>query len=525
MNRLTLKALAFFVAMSACMGALTTVFLVTQAERLIREQTVGFAGSITQSAREEFSRLPDTSLDTLQLFFENQMGLIQVQRLRLVDNKGHVLASHRYVGGTEGAFRNRRDMPLDPLLNTLLARRPTQATLFMVDGLKGEEKQIQSTPAPSWQSGKNPLKAAGWVTQRGFYVGVLEIEFSLEDAVAMRERARDRFWLAMIVWGMMFTLAQTLLLAKWILFPVKALMEVAGRVAAGEETARAGLVGTDEIADLGRSLNHMADSLHSRKELLSRQNQDLLKKDAAMQTELRLARVVQNELLKGEGVAVRGARCLGRVMQMNEVGGDFFEVLTLPDGGLVAAVGDVSGKGVPAALVMVLVMAEMKDVLRETQSPGEALTRLNQRLFQRLAEEEIAYVTMLLMRFDPARKQLRFARAAHPFPLLLRTDAQGEISVRELKAKGLPLGLDADACYEENHETLLSTDRVLLFTDGVFDVKGQDGRLSEEELKEWVARAGRSAGLGLVDELFAALTEKEKWDRKDDLTLVGLCVE
>src|SRR4051794_23455476 len=171
--------------------------------------------------------------------------------------------------------------------------------------------------------------------------------------------------------------------------------------------------------------------------------------------ELEVARLIQQNFLPKELPDLPGWRVSAYYRPAREVGGDFYDVIPLPDGRVGFVVGDVTDKGVPAALVMSATRSLLRAAAQRLVEPGVVLERVNAQLFPDMPEK--MFVTCLYGVLDPASGHLRFANAGHDLPYV--KTAQGVI---ELRARGMPLGLMEGMPYEEKEAMLQPGDSVLL---------------------------------------------------------------
>jgi serine phosphatase RsbU (regulator of sigma subunit) len=182
-------------------------------------------------------------------------------------------------------------------------------------------------------------------------------------------------------------------------------------------------------------------------------------------SELEAARAVQQVLVPEDIPAIPAFRIQSVYKPAEEVGGDFSQIIRLPDGGLLAAIGDVSGKGMPAAMTVPLLIGTLRTLAHYTESPGEILAAMNQRM---LGRTNGGFTTCLVMRIAPDGKVIA-ANAGHLAPYL------GGVE-REIES-GLPLGLAAHSSYSETGITLNANEQLTLLTDGVVEARGKDGQL------------------------------------------------
>ncbi len=194
-------------------------------------------------------------------------------------------------------------------------------------------------------------------------------------------------------------------------------------------------------------------------------------------SELEAARAVQQVLVPEDIPAIPGFRIESVYKPAQEVGGDFSQIIPLADGGLLAAIGDVSGKGMPAAMTVSLLVGTLRTLVDYTQSPGEILAAMNQRM---LGRTNGGFTTCLVMRINPDGKGAA-ANAGHLAPYLGGAEREFE--------SGLPLGLAAQSTYPETEITLNINEQLTLVTDGVVEARGKDGRLFGFERTHAISKA------------------------------------
>jgi len=184
-----------------------------------------------------------------------------------------------------------------------------------------------------------------------------------------------------------------------------------------------------------------------------------------MSAELEAARSVQQVLIPDEIPAIPGFKIQSIYKPAGEVGGDFFQILPVADGGVLMVIGDVSGKGMPAAMTVSLLVGTVRTLAHYTQRPGEILAAMNQRMMSR---SHGGFTTCLVLRADTDGK-LTIANAGHIAPYL-----EGKELALE---NGLPLGLSADATYAESTFQLAPVHQLTLVTDGVVEARDKAGAL------------------------------------------------
>jgi sigma-B regulation protein RsbU (phosphoserine phosphatase) len=216
--------------------------------------------------------------------------------------------------------------------------------------------------------------------------------------------------------------------------------------------------------------------------------------------ELEAARAVQQVLVPEEIPVIPGFLIQSVYKPAGQVGGDFFQILPLPAGGLLVVIGDVSGKGMPAAMTVSLLVGTLRTLAHYTQSPGEILTAMNQRM---LARSHGGFTTCLVLRCD-ANGTLRIANAGHIAPYL----AGKELPIEN----GLPLGLSADTTYAERSFQLVPGEQLTLLTDGVPEARDKAGALFGFE---------RSAALS-TQSAEAIASAAQAFGQDDDITALTL---
>ncbi len=232
--------------------------------------------------------------------------------------------------------------------------------------------------------------------------------------------------------------------------------------------------------------------------------------------ELRLATMIQQQFLPKELPALRDWQVAAYYGPARAVGGDFYDVISLADGRVGVVVGDVTDKGVPAALVMARTQSTIRGEAARYDDPGALLERVNELLVPEMPSK--MFVTCLYGILEPATGRFVFANAGHNLPYLR---SSGDVT--EVRATGLPLGLMPGMRYETAEMTVPAGADVLLYSDGFVEAHGPDGSMfGFPGLRQ--AFAGGRSGNDLVDDLVGGLWRftGRDWDQEDDLTIVTL---
>jgi predicted ester cyclase len=233
--------------------------------------------------------------------------------------------------------------------------------------------------------------------------------------------------------------------------------------------------------------------------------------------ELKVARSIQQASLPKEVPELQGWEISPHYRPSREVGGDFYDFFVLPNGRLGIVVGDATGKGVPAALVMASARSMLRAVAQTSNSPGEVLRRVNEALFADIPAN--MFVTCFYAILDPKSGSLKYANAGHDLPYLRRRSGDCE----ELRARGMPLGLMPGMGYEEKETTLQAGETALFYSDGLVEAHDAKGEMfGFPRLQSLVAKYGEERSLGnfLLEELYSFTGEG--WEQEDDITLLTL---
>jgi phosphoserine phosphatase RsbU/P len=227
---------------------------------------------------------------------------------------------------------------------------------------------------------------------------------------------------------------------------------------------------------------------------------DYRKRQNALEREYQNAKEVQQVLVPEALPAVPGFNLASAYKPAREVGGDFFQILPMDEGGALVVIGDVSGKGMPAAMTVSLLVGTVRTLAHYTQSPGEILTAMNYRMLNRSAG---GFTTCLVVRVDRDGK-LTIANAGHLAPY---------INGHELAVHGgMPLGLEATRSYAESTFMLRAEEQLTMLTDGVVEARNRHGELYGFE---------RTAGIATRSAEAIAILARE-FGQEDDITVLTL---
>jgi serine phosphatase RsbU (regulator of sigma subunit) len=276
---------------------------------------------------------------------------------------------------------------------------------------------------------------------------------------------------------------------------------------------------SESVVGLANLVSQVATAIRMRREIQAREER--LKQQAhareRIEQELHVARRIQQASLPEAVPALEGWEIYPSYLPAREVGGDFFDFLELEDGRLGLVVGDATGKGVPAALVMSTTCGMIRAVTQASDySPGEVLQRVNEALATRIPAN--MFVTCFYGVLDPGTGSFAYANAGHDLPYVRRGGY-----AEELMARGMPLGLMPGMSYEEKEIILGEGDRALFYSDGLVEAHNPEGAMfGFPRLQSLVAE--HAQGEPLVDFLMEELYSftGKRWEQEDDITLVTL---
>ena len=253
-------------------------------------------------------------------------------------------------------------------------------------------------------------------------------------------------------------------------------------------------------------------------ELTQQRLEQEIRERERFEQDLRVARSIQQASLPKEVLTLEGWQITPYYQPAREVGGDFYEFFELDAGKVGLAVGDATGKGIPAALAVTATSSMLRAVARDSgYSPGEVLERVNETLVARIPAN--MFVTCFYAILEPESGRLNYANAGHDLPYLWHS---GECE--ELRARGMPLGLMPGMSYEEMEIVLQEGDSALLYTDGLVEAHDPEGKMfGFPRLQALVSEHGeeaRSLEAAVLEELYSFVGEG--WEQEDDITLLTL---
>ncbi len=302
-------------------------------------------------------------------------------------------------------------------------------------------------------------------------------------------------------------------IASGITRAIRALHRGARRIAAGDLDTPTEIPNEDELGDLAFSFNQMVLAVKKgREEAVARET---------LERELRNAREIQQRLLPHEMPHLPGFEICGASLPSRQVGGDYFDFIETESGILGVAIGDVSGKGLPAALLMANLQASLHAQITSSRAVGELVQRLNNLLVR--STDTHMFATFFYGILDRNQSTFTWANAGHNPPILLRSAG----GVERLEAGGLVLGFLPNQVYAQKEVSLEPGDVLVLYTDGITEASAprtEDERrelFGEDRLLEIVERSRDDTALEIQARILDAISGYTSGTpQEDDITLV-----
>jgi serine phosphatase RsbU (regulator of sigma subunit) len=294
---------------------------------------------------------------------------------------------------------------------------------------------------------------------------------------------------------------------------VSSLSDGVRKLAAGDFKARVPVRSRDEFGTLAAAFNRMAEDIEH--------NQTLAVEQERLHRELELSRLIQTEMLPRAPLRLGAAEIKGVSIPAREVGGDFFNYFALPGGGLALLVGDVSGKGVSAALLMANVQATLRARMPLETDLAQLADVLDREVDQNTPRG--VYVTLFLGILDVERSTLRYVNAGHNPQFLLR--ARG--GIQPLSSTGMPIALYAGHGYKESVVEISAGDLLFFYTDGLVETENEKGDMfGPEQLQTLLERAQREHIDTVLQRVEAAASAfRGRAELFDDATMMALRID
>jgi sigma-B regulation protein RsbU (phosphoserine phosphatase) len=237
-----------------------------------------------------------------------------------------------------------------------------------------------------------------------------------------------------------------------------------------------------------------------------------------LKNDLEIAREIQQAMLPRGLFTAPGVETAGLSRPANTVGGDFFDILPLEDGRLAVAVGDVAGKGSPAALLMALLLAMMRTLVDERLEPAALITRLNVQVCRHAPGTR--FITLFYGVYDAPSGELIYVNAGHTQPLLIRADGR----IDRLTEGGVALGMFERSTYETGRVQVQPEQLLAIYSDGITEAENPAGQPFDEQGLESALLANRGQSVSAMGAAIVRAVEQHTADTRlaDDLTILLL---
>jgi serine phosphatase RsbU (regulator of sigma subunit) len=282
------------------------------------------------------------------------------------------------------------------------------------------------------------------------------------------------------------------------------------QLAGGDFGTRVPVRSTDEFGTLARAFNQMAADLE--------QHEMLVLEQERLRRELELSRLIQTEMLPRTALRTGAAEIGGISIPAREVGGDFFNYFVLPDGRLALLVGDVSGKGVSAALLMANIQATLRALLPYETDLALLADRLDRDLGQNTPGS--VYLTLFLAILEADGRQLNYVNAGHNPQFVLRVGG----GIEQLGSTGMPIALYAGHGYRDARVEIEPGDWLFFYTDGLVETENEHGEMfGSERLQQLLStQHTQTIEAGLHEVETQVLAFRGKAEPFDDATMMAL---
>ncbi|MBO9542781.1 SpoIIE family protein phosphatase [bacterium] len=345
------------------------------------------------------------------------------------------------------------------------------------------DRKFSTDAFGTWLSGFAPIK-----DQAGATVAIVGVDMNAAE-VLQEERRLLKIALAILIAGLAFALGISIWLARILTKPISQLVEGTRKVSAGDLTIRVPAARQDELGDLARSFNAMIGAIETHREEI--------KESERMTQELATARKIQQAMLPAEAPSDEAVNIDFYLETSTEVGGDYFDFLPLDKNQLALVIGDVTGHGVPAALLMAVIKSclhtQVLTDFRVTNVMSIANNILHQSSFER------RFMTFFYSLLDTETGRLTYANAGHPYPFHYRSEHR---TVEMLEMASYPLGVRPTLKVKEQEVTMEPGDVLVFYSDGIIEAQnGQGEEFGFERMEQLILDHGHLSAEGLKEKL------------------------
>lgn len=347
--------------------------------------------------------------------------------------------------------------------------------------------------------------------QKGELLAVIKLVISVERTFELIQDEYEKFTkkvvLGFTVATFLLILGILLFLKRRIIHPVLSINDGANKVASGNLDVQLKPVGGNEITNLMQSFNKMVDGLRDREQ---------------MQRSLAVAKEVQQNLLPDGVPDIEGLDIAGQSIYCDETGGDYYDFIDFEDGRnnkVAVVIGDVSGHGISAALLMASTRAFLRQRAALPGTGAEIVADVNSQLSRDVADTG-SFMSMFYLTIEKDTRSMRWVRAGHDPAVLYDPEKD---TIVELKGPGLALGVDDGFEFVENIRDNLADGQILMLgTDGIWEARNAEGGMfGKEALYEILRQHRDSDAAGILAHISSALDEFQKGAAvEDDVTVI-----
>jgi serine phosphatase RsbU (regulator of sigma subunit) len=265
-----------------------------------------------------------------------------------------------------------------------------------------------------------------------------------------------------------------------------------------------------------QDISNMKDHLE---EMVQQRTKELQKKNEQMLFELKVAKNVQETILPTKLPYNEHIKIASKIVPLMEVSGDFYDVIGIADDKLAVAMVDVSGHGVPSALLTSMIKTEIDNQLKRETDPAIVCTNINQNLRYTLSETGF-YCTMVLCVIDLSKLEIEYSNCGHTSPIYIKNDGV----IETLTTDGFFIGTPLEATYEKKRVAVSPGDRLYFYTDGLIEARGAQGEQFGEA--RFIELIQETKSMGVETQLNAILSRLDEFEKqsgeekRDDITLM-----
>lgn len=303
---------------------------------------------------------------------------------------------------------------------------------------------------------------------------------------------------------MFFAIILAILVKINISRPLREIREVLQDISRGNFNRKVRVTSNDAIGYTGDVINEMADGLKERDQL---------------KLSLDLAMEIQQRLLPRDSIKMNRLEIAGKSIYCDETGGDYYDFIAFGKEKVCVAVGDVSGHGIPSALLMATVRSSLRQRSSLPGSIGTVVADVNRQLTMDV-EGSGQFMTLFYLTIHSEQKRMRWVRAGHEPAILYDVESD---SFQELRGAGIPLGVEEGWTFEENEMSDLKKGQVILLgTDGIWESRNSNGDMfGKKKIYDIIRKNASSSADEIIDKVFHSLNEHSKGANvEDDITLV-----